>query len=51
MRMLIADSNTGGGRRNVILKANARALLPIYARERNRDAVKAMRARLGAVSG
>lgn len=51
MRMLIADSNTGGSRRNMILKANARALLPIYAREGNRDAVKAMRARLGAVSG
>lgn len=51
MRMLIVDSNMGGGRRNVILRANAKALLPIYAREGNRGAVKAMRARLGAVSG
>ena len=51
MRMLVADSNMGGRRRNVILKANAKALLPIYASEGNMGAVKAMRSRLGAVLG
>lgn len=51
MRMLVADDKRGGHRRNMILRANAKALLPIYAREGNRDAVKAMKARLGAVAG
>lgn len=50
LRLLVADSNMGG-RRNAILRANARALLPIYSREGNKEAVKAMRSRLGAVSG
>lgn len=51
MRMLVADEKLGGRRRNIILKANAKALLPIYKREGNHEAVKAMRSRLGAVSG
>ena len=51
MRMLVADDKRGGHRRNMILRANARALLPIYSREGNKEAVKAMRSRLGAVSG
>ena len=42
--------NFGGGRRrNIILKANAKALLPIYKREGNHEAVKFMMKRLGAV--
>lgn len=52
MRMLVADEKLGGGRRrNIILKANAKALLPIYKREGNHEAVKFMRKRLGAVAG
>lgn len=51
LRLLVADSNMGGHRRNTILRANARALLPIYSREGNKEAVKAMRSRLGAVAG
>ena len=51
MRMLVADEKMGGRRRNIILKANAKALLPIYKREGNHEAVKFMRKRLGAVAG
>lgn len=51
MRMLVADEKLGGRRRNIILKANAKALLPIYKREGNHEAVKFMRKRLGAVAG
>ena len=51
MRMLMADEKMGGRRRNIILKANAKALLPIYKREGNHEAVKFMRKRLGAVAG
>nr|DAX75438.1 MAG TPA: hypothetical protein [Caudoviricetes sp.] len=43
--------NWGGRRRNIILKANAKALLPIYKREGNHEAVKFMRKRLSAVAG
>lgn len=51
MRMLVADEKLGGRRRNIILKANAKALLPIYKREGNHEAVNFMRKRLGAVAG
>lgn len=51
MRMLVTDEKLGGRRRNIILKANAKALLPIYKREGNHEAVKFMRKRLGAVAG
>lgn len=51
MRMLSANSRNvsmgGVNRQGRILRANARALLPIYQREGNKAGASAMRARLG----
>lgn len=55
MRALVANnqnvSRGGINRQRMILRANARALLPIYQREGNRAAVDAMRSRLGLSNG
>lgn len=51
MRMLVANNRNvsmgRGNRQGQIMRASARALLPIYQREGNKNAAKAMRSRLG----
>lgn len=55
MRMLTANNeiaNRGGINRQArILRANAKYLIPHYKKAGNKNAVKALQARLGAVSG
>lgn len=55
MRVLVANQQNaqrgGINRQDRILRANARALLPIYERRGNRAAANAMRARLGLSKG
>lgn len=55
MRALVTNmqnAQRGGiNRQDGILRANARALLPIYERRGNKAAANAMRARLGLTNG
>lgn len=55
MRALVAnDQNVSRGginRQGRIMRANARALLPVYQRKGNRAAVNAMRSSLGLSNG